>query len=141
MRKSFPIALALVATLGLSVCSNAVASCDLPTQSEHSTRLVELRSLKVTNATEDATSAYARGDARLLGVYGYSVEVPGYGGNPYTHKSKIRMLDGTGDVFCTQEEAGLNRNAKAYARKYNEAMLLKLKQAGVDFDPAPDQHP
>jgi hypothetical protein len=74
------------------------------------------------------------------GVYGYSVEVPGYDGDPYAHKSKIRMLDSTGDAFCTKEEADLNYNARAYTRKYNETMLFKLKQAGVYLDPVSDAH-
>lgn len=102
--------------------------------------LEELRSLKLNNATEDATNAYARGDARLLGVYGFSVEVPGYDGAPYPHKSKIRILEGTGDAFCTREEADLNHNARTYARKYNDTMLDKLRQAGIYLDPIPDAH-
>ena len=134
MRKSSPIVLILVASLALSACSHPAVTCDPPKG------LGELRTLKLNNATEDAASAYARGDARLLGVYGYSVEVPGYAGDPYAHKSNIRMLEGTGDASCTKEEADLNHNARAYVRKYNETMLSKLKQAGIYLDPVPDSH-
>jgi hypothetical protein len=130
----------LVVALALSACSHPAATCNPSTQSEHSKGLGELRSLKLNNASEDAASAYTRGDARLLGVYGFSVEVPGYDGDPYAHKGKIRMFEGTGDAFCTKEEMDLNHNARAYARKYNETMLLKLKQAGVYLDPVPDVH-
>jgi len=134
VRKSLPAILILVASFALSACSHPAATCDPPKG------LGELRSLRLNNTTEDAASAYARGDDRLLGVYGFSVEVPGYDGDPYAHKSKIRMLEGTGDAFCTKEEAALNHNARAYARKYNEIMLFKLKQAGVYLDPVPNPH-
>jgi hypothetical protein len=134
VRKNSPIVLTLVTSLALSACSHPAATCD------PSKGLGELSSLKLNNATEDAASAYTRGDTRLLGVYGFSVEVPSYAGDPYARNGKIRMLEGTGDAFCTKEEAALNHNARAYARKYNETMLFKLKQAGVDLDPVPDPH-
>lgn len=42
------------------------------------------------------------------------------------------MLDGTGDAYCTKEEADLNHRARVYAWKYNEVMLSRLKPAAVD---------
>ena len=78
-------------------------------------------------AINDAQAAYKSGDHRLIGVYGISVEVPGLAGNPYDHKDEIRMLDGTGDAFCTDEEQTLNHNARLYAKRYNEAMLNRLR--------------
>jgi hypothetical protein len=134
VRKSSPIVLILAISLALSACSHPAGKCDPPKG------LGELSSMKLNKATEDAASAYARGDTRLLGVYGFSVEVLGYGGDPYAHKSKIRMLEGTGDAFCTREEADIDHNARAYARKYNETMLFKLKQAGIFLDPVLDAH-
>jgi len=93
--------------------------------------------LNPNNAAADAERAYARGDAQLIGVYGYAVEVPGYVGDPYAHKADIRMLDGTGDAYCTTEEADLNRSARIYARKYNEVMLARLKRAAADSTAQP----
>jgi hypothetical protein len=55
-------------------------------------------------------SAFAKGDARLIGVYSFSVEVPGYDGDPYPRKGKIRMLEGTGGAFCINEERDFNHN-------------------------------
>ena len=89
------------------------------------------------NAATEADRAYARGDARLIGVYGFAVEVPGYDGDPYAHKADIRMLDGTGDAYCTKEEADLNHSARVYARKYNEVMLAWLKRAAADSTAQP----
>ncbi len=50
------------------------------------------------------------------------------------------MLGGTGDAFCAREEEDLNNDAWAYAKKYNETMLFKVKQAGIYLDPVPDAH-
>jgi hypothetical protein len=82
-----------------------------------------LRQLKVDQAATDAEAAYKSGDHRFLGLYGFSIEVPGFNGNPYEHKGEIRMLNGTGDVYCTDEERVLNVNARIYAKKYNEAIF------------------
>jgi hypothetical protein len=111
--KIHPFVLILAAACAQSFCGRATAACNLETQSEHSMSVGVLKMLNLDNAAKDAAKAYASGDTQLLGVYGYSVEVPGYRGNPYAHKGMIRMLDGTGDVFCTEEEKDLNRNASA----------------------------
>ncbi len=140
MEKISSIVLALVAALWLCACNHPESPCNPSTQNEHSKGLGAIRSLKLYNATKDAEKSYARGDARLLGVYGFSVEVPAYNGDPFAHKSEIRMIDGTGDAFCTDEEADLNRNARAYARKYNETILFMLNQAGIYLDPVLDAH-
>jgi hypothetical protein len=89
----------------------------------------ELRLLKVDEAGKDAEVAYKSGDHRLIGLYGFSVEVPGFNGDPYDHKNEIRMLEGTGDAYCTNEEWLLNKNARLYAKQYNEAMLGQLKDS------------
>ena len=138
MKKSRSSILVLTASLLLSACTHPAATCDPSSQSEHSVSLGKLKALKLNNATEDATNAFAKGDTRLLGVYGFALEVPGYLGDPYSHKSSIRILDGTGDAFCTKEEQDLNHNARAYAKKYNQTMLYKLKQAGISLDPVSD---
>lgn len=85
--------------------------------------MAELRSLKVDRAADDATLAFHSGNDQLLGIYGYSVEIPGLVADPYQHVNETKMLEGTGDVFCTEEEKALNENARNYAKKYNETML------------------
>ena len=94
--------------------------------------VADLRSLKVDQAANDAASAFHSGNHRFLGVYGYSVEIPGLAGDPYLHVNETKMLEGTSDVFCTEEEEVLNKNARSYARKYNEAMLnlINSKKSG-----------
>lgn len=137
MRATISLAFLVVGCLALVACGHSAAGCDPAALSKHSKGLDELRALNPINAPTDADRAYARGDARLIGVYGFALEVPGYDGDPYAHKVDIRMLDGTGDAYCTKEEADLNHSARVYARKYNEVMLSRLKRAAVDSTAQP----
>lgn len=105
----------------------SMAGCDRsPGECSPRNGVSELAALKVDHASSDALAAFKAGDHRLLGVYGYSTEVPGFNGDPHEHKDEIRMLEGTGDVFCTKKEEMLNRNARLYAKQYNETMLGQL---------------
>lgn len=131
------LAFLVVGSLALVACGHSAAGCDSSALSSHSKGLDELRVLNPINAASDADRAYARGDARLIGVYGFALEVPGYDGDPYAHKADIRMLDGTGDAYCTEEEADLNHSARVYALKYNEVMLSRLKRAALDSTAQP----
>ncbi|WP_424683379.1 hypothetical protein [Frateuria sp. YIM B11624] len=108
------------AAVSITGCDRRVAAC--ATRSG----LAELRKLKVPRAETDAISAYRSGDYRLLGVYGFAFEVPAYRGDPYAHPEAIRVLAGTGDAYCNAEEEQLNANARAYAKRYNKAMLAEL---------------
>lgn len=121
MIRNLIVFLIIMAVVLVSGCAPSSAKC------KPRLGLAELRSLKVDAAGKDAEAAYRSGDHRLIGVYGFSLEVPGLAGNPYDHKNEIRMLNGTGDAFCTKEEQALNHNARLYARKYNEAMLERLR--------------
>jgi TPR repeat protein len=101
--------------------------------------------LKEDDATADAKKAIAAGDFRLVGVYGYSVEVPGAPTDDWFEvKSKygIRMIEGTSDTESGPEEEAFNNNARSYARKYNEVILkahpvpLSAKQPGSTAAPS-----
>lgn len=54
-------------------CGHPAEGCDPSALSKHSKGLVELRALNPINAATDADGAYARGDARLIGVYGIAM--------------------------------------------------------------------
>lgn len=137
MRATISLAFLVGGSLALVACGRSAAGCDPSALIKHSKDLDELRALNPINAATDAERAYARGNARLIGVYGFAVEVPGYDGDPYAHKADIRMLDGTDDAYCTKEEAGLNHSARVYARRYNEVMLSRLKRAAVESTAQP----
>lgn len=121
MIRNLVVLLVILAVVLASGCTPSSAKC------KPKPGLAELRLLKVEAAGNDAQAAYRSGDHRLIGVYGFSLEVPGLAGNPYDHKDEIRMLDGTGDAFCTDEEQTLNHNARLYAKRYNEGMLNRLR--------------
>lgn len=59
----------------------------------------------------DARAAWRRDDRHLLGVYGYVAEVPGV----ESPTLPVRMLDGTSDGGCPEQ----NRRARRYAATYN----------------------
>ena len=59
----------------------------------------------------DARAAWRRDDRHLLGVYGFVAEVPGV----ESPSLPVRMLDGTLDGGCPEE----NRRARRYAATYN----------------------
>lgn len=62
-------------------------------------------------ATLDARAAWRRSDRHLLGVYGYTSEVPGV----ESPTLPVRMLDGTSDGGCIER----NKRARQYAATYN----------------------
>lgn len=106
-----------VSACSLAGCEQSSSACS-PRKGD-----ADLQTLRANHAAEDAAAAFKAGDHRFLGVYGFSAEIPGLTGDPYRYMSKARMLEGTGDVFCTKKEEQLNRNARIYAKKYNETML------------------
>jgi hypothetical protein len=73
-------------------------------------------------AQGDAAAALARGERHLLGVYGYTIEVPGG-----TYSPTVRMIEGTSDSHCSH----LNARARDYARRFNERMAKLVKHAPV----------
>jgi hypothetical protein len=118
------LAIILLSVLVLSACSHKTAACT------SNSKLDDLKSLNVLQAVTDADHAYANGDRRLLGVYGYALEVPELSGNPDNYRYGIRPLDGTSDTACDDRERSLNTNARAYAKEYNEEILSQVKKAG-----------
>jgi hypothetical protein len=65
------------------------------------------------------------GDNRLLGVYGYSVELPGVRGDieKLTRVHGVRMIEGPGDALKSKMCEALNNNIILYAKLYNERIL------------------
>lgn len=120
------LAILLLSVLLLSACSHKTVACT------SNSKLDNLKSLNVSQAATDADHAYASGDRKLLGVYGYALEVPGLSGNPDNYRYGIRPLDGTSDTACDDQERSLNSNARAYAKKYNEEILSQAKKLAAN---------
>lgn len=110
----------LMSALGL-IC---LMSCDTPpTASGSEDDHLRSSTLIVSDAEDDADAALARGDASLLGVFGYSREVPGI--PEWTaHEAgtcKVRMIEGTSD----DGPRALNDRARDYARRYNLRIISR----------------
>ncbi len=66
-------------------------------------------------AVQDAQASWRGRDMRLLGVYGYALDVPG----AEDTTGPVRTLHGTSDDGCIE----LNERARRYAAAYNKEIL------------------
>jgi hypothetical protein len=109
----------IVAVLYMDV---AVATDD---QLNDAMKIEQVAKLNVDAAETDARAAIARGDVRLLAVYGITVEVPGVDTNVATLRQQygLRMLEGTSDAIKGPQDLRLNENARKYAKKYNRIII------------------
>ena len=104
--------------------SFALCGCNKPIACTPDSMASNLKSFVVSHAASDASEALSNGDRRLLGVTGVGLEVPGFSQNPDSYLYGVKMVKGTSDVACSQDNLQLNRNAWLYAKQYNEQMIL-----------------
>lgn len=84
-----------------------------------------LSGVQMRNAEQDANAAFARDDTRLIGVFGFSREVPGAPGvSAYQDDGCVRMIEGTSD----HQNTWANQRAREYARRYNMQMLKSVSR-------------
>ena len=84
-----------------------------------------LESLRTTNARADAERAVSRGEKHLLGVYGFSLDVPG-AAETYqlgAGSKTVSPIDCTSDSPVSPRHDRLIRAAIAYATLYNRRVL------------------
>lgn len=81
--------------------------------------------VNVEMAEADAREGFFRGDKRLLGVSGYSLEVPGTDLSIEEVESKygINEIKSTGDVISGNVTDEHNAKSKRYAEIYNKTIL------------------
>ena len=89
----------------------------------------DARVLKVEHAESDAKDAVARGDHRLLAVYGMTLEVPGLSENASKLRGRygLRILGGTTDALHGEQDRQNNLNARRYATRYNLVVVSATK--------------
>lgn len=77
------------------------------------------------NPETEAKRALARGDRRLMAVYGYTTEVPGTYMDYYEAARRFEtvIIEGTSDACFDTRDCRLNENARAYATRYNRYIL------------------
>lgn len=98
-------------SIGLMSCSNSKAN-ECP----------ELASLVTRNAVQDATSAFAKGDYRLLSIGGFVGTTPGV----EEVTLPTRELPGTGDM-ATEACRRYRKAAVTYAASYNRELLSLVR--------------
>jgi hypothetical protein len=91
----------------------------------------QVAQLKIDTAEADAKAAMARGDMRLLAVYGFTVEVPGVVESVAAARQKygLRMLEGTGDALKSPRDKITNEIARKYAAKYNAIIVSQAARS------------
>jgi hypothetical protein len=88
-------------------------------------KVEQVAKLKVDAAVADAKAAVARGDRRLLAVYGIALEVPGVDADVATLRQQygLRILEGTSDAIKGPQDRLFNDNARSYAKRYNNSIV------------------
>jgi hypothetical protein len=95
-----------------------------------SEKVRQLQWLDTANPIADATSALAKNDKRLVGIYGFTWTIPGVEEQrkeDYRDRYGLRMLDGTSDAPVNAEHERLVDLAGRYAKKYNSVILTHEK--------------
>jgi hypothetical protein len=113
--------------VGIGLYASGVAWGDESTVT--SMKAEDVRHLVVGHAENDAKSAIARGDRRLLAVYGLTLEVPGVSDDVSKLRSKygLRILEGTSDAIKDAQDRQTNLNARKYAKEYNRVVISAEK--------------
>ena len=76
--------------------------------------------------TNDCESAFAAGDFHFVGVYGYSLELPGIPegfANLIRLEKRYKVVAGTSDNWRNGSDAAFNRTAQSYAEDYNKLLI------------------
>ncbi len=79
--------------------------------------------LKKADAIADASRARAAGDRRLIGLYGYSVEIPGLKGSEPPNSFTVVPLPATRDMIRSQAQDRFQSLVRSYAERYNQSLI------------------
>ena len=104
----------------LALAIRAACSQQLPGQDEvgaEDCRVLPI--LNLNTATQDAALAYKRNDHHLIGIYGFTSEVPGAANS----KLPVRMIEATSDSNCLEENHAVRRYAAIYNRELDRLAI------------------
>ncbi|HEX6748130.1 MAG TPA: hypothetical protein VF092_12620 [Longimicrobium sp.] len=82
---------------------------------------------------EAAARALAAGDSAFLGVMGYALEAPIVENDCVLARFGVHPIEGTGDVLMTPNHARFQRQAGAYATRYNAALAARLGVSAAEL--------
>ena len=103
-----------------------LGGCDVPEPSqEQSAAMEEIRQFIAVPVQDRFARATAIGDRRLLGVYGFTLTVPGSLENDLAAQQTHGVLGipGTSDAISSDLQLELNARAYRYAEQYNALLL------------------
>ena len=100
-----------------------LASCSKEPTLEMSEALIQLLEK---DPTTETLKAFKKKDYRFMGVYGYSLTVPGLIGKCEYSYDDINPIEGTSDYMESYEEQLFNSVAQTYASNYNFIMQMYL---------------
>ena len=88
----------------------------------------QARKLESADVEAEVSTAIAMGDCRFVGVYGLGLSVPGVPDYHERYKAThgLRIIENTSDAIESDSHMRLQRAARAYAKRYNLALLQKL---------------
>lgn len=105
-------------------------SCSKQAQSSYSDQTMRLL---YADPEIDFRSAIREKDYRFMGVYGYSIMVPGVSMKCLDFEKDINPIVGTSDATGSYEMELFNTIAHVYAKNYNFKMKFYLKE-NKDFE-------
>lgn len=79
------------------------------------------------NPLEDFKESVNSNDYRFVGVYGYSLTVPGVALKCIDIEKDVKPIEGTSDSYSSYEEEKFNAVAKVYADYYNFQLIKYLE--------------
>ena len=95
--------------------------------SAFNTTSVNVNWLYKANPLDDFKEAIERDDYRFVGVYGYSLTVPGVKLKCIDAAKDVKPIEGTSDSSSSYEEEKFNAIAKVYADYYNFQLIKYLE--------------
>ena len=93
---------------------------------------LHLGAMEVADSATDLRRAITRHDLRFIGIYGFSLSVPGMRGdysNPIVRLKGVNAIEGTSGATQSKRDYRLQDMAERYALRYNQSLLLFLKQS------------
>ena len=121
--------------LHASLSAAAPAFCKSPavpaTQKPTLTHL-RLSEMAAANPEKDLWKAINRHDLRFVGIYGFSLDVPGLMGakvNPLVRLKGVNAVEGTSDAIQSTRQERLQSRAERYALRYNRSLLGFIKRS------------
>lgn len=119
------LGLIILIPLAVAGCSSRDATCQA--------KIDVLKPLMGRDSHADVQQALKAHDLRFLGIYDFSVDVPGMDAHKDAVRERgVKMIDGTTDAPCDEEHGKMIKDVRRYAESYNlELFSILSGEAGI----------